>query len=77
MKEDFTTETQCGCKKSQNISRKGAKAAKFGQGRRYFSLRSWRLGSNNFLTLRPESVWSDVEGRGGEISENPSPLPSP
>jgi len=34
--------------KNRNISRKGAKTAKFGQVRRYFSLRSWRLGAINF-----------------------------
>jgi hypothetical protein len=40
--------------KSRNISRKGAKAAKFGQVRIYiFSLRSWRLGAIEFPSLRP------------------------
>jgi hypothetical protein len=83
----FHHNTQHGkaARKSQNISRKGAKAAKFGQVRRYFSLRSWRpfdctqdmLGAINLPTLRPEPVLSDVEGRGGEISENPHPFPLP
>jgi hypothetical protein len=46
-KRDFFSRPQRGraARKSQNVSRKGAKAAKFGQVRRYFSLRSWRLGA--------------------------------
>jgi hypothetical protein len=50
-----TTEKQRGkaTRKSQNISRKGAKAAKFEQ-EDIFSLRSWRLGAINSPTLRPQ-----------------------
>jgi hypothetical protein len=44
---------QLAARKGQNISRKGAKAAKFGQVTRNVSLRSWRLGAINFQTLRP------------------------
>ena len=43
---------QLAARKGQNISRKGAKAAKFGQVTRNVSLRSWRLSAINFQTLR-------------------------
>jgi hypothetical protein len=51
---------------SLNISRKDAKhvlsgvegAAKLGQVRRYYSLRSWRLGAINFLALNDLNVWN-------------------
>jgi hypothetical protein len=54
--ETVLTTAQQGCKKRQNISGKGAKAAKFGQVKRYFSLRSWRLGAINSPSLRPQRL---------------------